>query len=64
MANIVAEQEIRDLMRTWADAVHEGDLQAVLVDHAEDIVMFDVPRHSCGVAPMTNSARIPTTASV
>src|SRR5204862_3456271 len=27
----------------WAAAVHRGDLDAVLADHAEDIVMYDVP---------------------
>ena len=37
------EQQIRDLVERWATAVHEGDLDAVLVDHADDIVMFDVP---------------------
>ena len=43
------EQEIRDLIRRWAEAVHDGDLDAVLVDHAEDIVMFDVPPPDDGV---------------
>jgi uncharacterized protein (TIGR02246 family) len=37
------EQQIRDLVERWATAAHEGDLDAVLVDHADDIVMFDVP---------------------
>ncbi len=37
------EQEIRTLIEAWAEAVHRGDLEAVLVDHADDIVMFDVP---------------------
>jgi uncharacterized protein (TIGR02246 family) len=36
-------EEIRALIERWAAAVHEGDLEAVLADHAEDIVMFDVP---------------------
>ncbi len=43
------EQEIRDLIRRWAEAVHGGDLDAVLVDHADDIVMFDVPPPDDGV---------------
>ena len=43
------EQEIRDLIRRWAEAVHGGDLHAVLVDHADDIVMFDVPPPDDGV---------------
>lgn len=37
------EQQIRDLVERWATAAHQGDLDAVLVDHADDIVMFDVP---------------------
>ena len=43
------EREIEDLVRRWADAVHAGDLDAVLVDHADDIVMFDVPPPERGV---------------
>jgi uncharacterized protein (TIGR02246 family) len=37
------EQQIRALIVRWAEAVHRGDMDAVLSDHAEDIVMFDVP---------------------
>jgi uncharacterized protein (TIGR02246 family) len=37
------ETRIRALIERWAEAVHEGDMSAVLEDHAEDIVMFDVP---------------------
>lgn len=37
------EEQIRTLIERWAEAVHRGDLTAVLADHAEDIVMFDVP---------------------
>ena len=43
------ETEIRRLVEEWADAVHAGDLQGVLVDHATDIVMFDVPPPYDGV---------------
>ncbi|SNR23629.1 YybH family protein [Blastococcus mobilis] len=43
------ETQIRDLIRRWARAVHEGDLDAVLADHADDIVMFDVPPPEEGV---------------
>jgi uncharacterized protein (TIGR02246 family) len=42
-------QEIRDLILRWAAAVHAGDLEAVLSDHADDIVMFDVPPPNDGV---------------
>ena len=41
--------EIETLVRRWAEAVHAGDLDAVLADHAEDIVMFDVPPPHPGV---------------
>lgn len=37
------EQQVRDLVLRWAAAVHEGDLDTVLADHADDLVMFDVP---------------------
>jgi uncharacterized protein (TIGR02246 family) len=40
---------IRSLIERWAEAVHAGDLQAVVADHADDIVMFDVPPPHQGV---------------
>ena len=43
------EEQIRTLIERWADAVHRGDLPAVLADHAQDIVMFDVPPPHDGV---------------
>ena len=43
------ESEIRELVERWATAVHAGDLDTVLADHAEDIVMFDVPPPHDGV---------------
>ena len=44
-----AEDEIRELVERWAAAVHAGDMDAVLADHADDIVMFDVPTPERGV---------------
>ena len=43
------ERAIEDLIRQWAEAVHAGDLDTVLADHADDIVMFDVPPPDDGV---------------
>ena len=43
------EQQIRKLIEDWAAAVHRGDLETVLADHAPDIVMFDVPPPQEGV---------------
>jgi uncharacterized protein (TIGR02246 family) len=43
------ERQIRTLIERWADAVHRGELDTVLADHAEDIVMFDVPPPYDGV---------------
>jgi uncharacterized protein (TIGR02246 family) len=43
------EQQIRDLIERWAAAVHDGDMAAVLADHAPGIVMFDVPPPEQGV---------------
>ncbi|ROT29416.1 SgcJ/EcaC family oxidoreductase [Micromonospora sp. HM5-17] len=37
------EEQIRTLIERWAEAVHRGDLAGVVADHAEDVVMFDVP---------------------
>jgi uncharacterized protein (TIGR02246 family) len=43
------ETKIRTLIERWAAAVHAGDLDTVLADHADDIVMFDVPPPNDGV---------------
>ena len=37
------EAAVRGLIQRWAAAVHDGDLETVLADHANDIMMFDVP---------------------
>jgi uncharacterized protein (TIGR02246 family) len=42
-------EQIRLLIERWADAVHRGDMDGVLEDHADDIVMFDVPPPYDGV---------------
>lgn len=44
-----SEGEIRELIERWALAVHRGDIAGVLADHADDIVMFDVPPPQEGV---------------
>jgi uncharacterized protein (TIGR02246 family) len=41
--------QVRTLIERWATAVQAGDLDAVLADHAADIVMFDVPPPEDGV---------------
>jgi uncharacterized protein (TIGR02246 family) len=43
------DDEIRDLIERWAAAVHRGDMDAVLADHTDDVVMFDVPPPHQGV---------------
>jgi len=43
------EYAIRTLIERWVDAVRSGDIDAVLSDHADDIVMFDVPPPHEGV---------------
>jgi uncharacterized protein (TIGR02246 family) len=43
------ELQIRTLIERWATAVHTGDMDTVLADHADDIVMFDVPPPHDGV---------------
>jgi uncharacterized protein (TIGR02246 family) len=44
--------QIRSLVERWASAVHAGDLDTVVADHADDIVMFDVPPPEDGVRGM------------
>jgi uncharacterized protein (TIGR02246 family) len=43
------EERVRALIERWAQAVHAGDLDTVVADHATDIVMFDVPPPNEGV---------------
>jgi ketosteroid isomerase-like protein len=45
--------EIRELIERWVTAVHTGDLATVLADHADDVVMFDVPPPYDGVRGLT-----------
>ncbi|MFF8746978.1 YybH family protein [Streptomyces californicus] len=42
-------EQIRALIEDWAEAVYRGRIDAVVADHAEDIVMFDVPPPYRGV---------------
>jgi uncharacterized protein (TIGR02246 family) len=42
-------EQIQTLIENWAEAVHAGDMDVVLADHASDIVMFDVPPPYDGV---------------
>jgi uncharacterized protein (TIGR02246 family) len=43
------EAAVTALIHRWAQAVHDGDLDAVLIEHSPDIVMFDVPPPDDGV---------------
>jgi uncharacterized protein (TIGR02246 family) len=43
------ETQIRELIGRWTRAVRAGDLAGVLADHADDIVMYDVPPPYQGV---------------
>lgn len=43
------EQEVRHLIEAWMDAIRNRDLDAVLAQHADDIVMFDVPPPQVGI---------------
>lgn len=45
----VDEQAIRTLIEDWVGAIQRRDLEAVVADHADDIVMFDVPPPHDGV---------------
>jgi uncharacterized protein (TIGR02246 family) len=43
------EKTIRTGIERWAEAVHRGDMDAVLADRSADVVMFDVPPPHDGV---------------
>jgi uncharacterized protein (TIGR02246 family) len=43
------EKQIRILIEQWAEAVRRGDMNGFLVNHSDDIVMFDVPPPHEGV---------------
>jgi len=49
MSEQTESDQIEQLIRRWADAVHAGNMETVLEDHATDIVMFDVPPPEQGV---------------
>ncbi|TDE33669.1 nuclear transport factor 2 family protein [Actinomadura sp. 6K520] len=51
------QDQIRALIERWAEAVHAGDMDRVLQDHAEDIVMFDVPPPYEGVRGLDDYRR-------
>lgn len=36
------EARIRTVIRNWAQAVREGDMEGVLARHTDDVVMYDV----------------------
>ena len=42
-ANKSEDFKVRRLIEQWALAVRARNIEAVLADHAEDMVMFDVP---------------------
>jgi ketosteroid isomerase-like protein len=50
-ANKEDDFKIRRLVEEWAHAVRARDMEGVLVDHVEDMVMFDVPPpvELCGI---------------
>jgi ketosteroid isomerase-like protein len=43
------EAQIRELIERWTRAIQAGDLAGVLTDHADDIIMYDVPPPYQGV---------------
>ena len=45
----MGSDEIRELVERWVRAVQAGDLDAVVADHPDDVLMFDVPPPGEGV---------------
>ncbi|WP_152363854.1 YybH family protein [Microlunatus speluncae] len=52
------EQAIRESIRSWAEAVHAGDLDATVAGRGDGIVMFDVPPPERGVRGMAEYREI------
>jgi ketosteroid isomerase-like protein len=46
------EADIRTLITRWVDAIEGTDLDAVVANHSDDIVMFDVPPPYNGIRGM------------
>jgi ketosteroid isomerase-like protein len=38
------ETQVRNLVENWAKAVRNADIDAILAHHADNIVMYDVPK--------------------
>jgi uncharacterized protein (TIGR02246 family) len=38
------ERDIRTIIKEWAKAVREHNMDGILASHSEDIVMYDVPQ--------------------
>jgi ketosteroid isomerase-like protein len=38
------EDQVRELVENWAQAVRNKDIEKILAHHSENIVMFDVPK--------------------
>lgn len=47
------ESEIRTVITDWVDGIRACDLDAVVANHTDDIVMFDVPPPYEGVRGIT-----------
>jgi len=38
------EDQVRELVENWAQAVRDKDIEKILAHHSNDVVMFDVPK--------------------
>jgi len=38
------EDQVRELVENWAQAVRNKDIEKILAHHSDDVVMFDVPK--------------------
>src|SRR4051812_42280203 len=38
------EDQVRELIENWAQAVRNKDIEKILAHHSSDVVMFDVPK--------------------
>lgn len=51
------EVQIRELINDWAKTTREGDDDAVLSNHAADVLIFDVLARLCPFLTFENSSQ-------
>ncbi len=51
------EIQIHQVIENWAAAVRNNDINAILANHSDDMVMYDVPGLLFNLLVLTNTGR-------